>query len=252
MPLHPGSEASNNPVAALTGQPAYPVRLDRDNAERKDLMKRRKAGYFAGLLFVGLFGTENLCTGTNPCPWPQMPYVYMQPGPQHGDEVRMFQGIPTVAAAPNGRLWVAWYGGGECEGPDNYVMLATSGDGGATWSAPGMVIDPPFRASEPALWLDPGGRLWFMWNLYPLRPSRWQREEYAKQYSDIAVYNAHIREFNTVAQQLWVMTADHPGDEAPGWSEPRLIAMETHNMNKPTVLSDGTWLWPAAPLSPMA
>ena len=103
--------------------------------------------------------------------YPQMPYINQNPGPEYADSVRMFQGIPSIAAAPGGRLWVTWYGGGEGESSDNYVLLATSGDDGKTWSDPKMVIDPPFRASEPALWLDPQKRLWFMWNLYPVRSS---------------------------------------------------------------------------------
>ncbi len=79
----------------------------------------------------------------------------------------LFQGIPSVEVAANGRLWATWYGGGHGEGPDNYVMLSTSPDGGATWSGLKLVIDPPHRASEPALWHDPRGVLWLIWNEYP-------------------------------------------------------------------------------------
>ncbi len=180
--------------------------------------------------------------------YPQMPYINRNPGPEYADSTRKFQGIPSIAVAPGGRLWVTWYGGGEGESSDNYVLLATSGDNGKTWSAPKMVIDPPFRASEPALWLDPQKRLWFMWNLYPVRSSALDRKKAKEQFKTIDAYNAFIGKFSFVATQLWVMTTDNPDAENPVWSEPRLIAMETHNMNKPTVLSDGTWLWPTTPL----
>lgn len=38
------------------------------------------------------------------------------------------------AAAPAGRLWAAWYAGvTPSEDHNNYEVLSTSGDGGATW-----------------------------------------------------------------------------------------------------------------------
>ncbi|EIP99664.1 hypothetical protein OpiT1DRAFT_04191 [Opitutaceae bacterium TAV1] len=180
--------------------------------------------------------------------YPHMPYVVKNPGAQYAGDTRMFQGIPSIEAAPNGRLWATWYGGGTGESLENYVLLATSGDDGRTWSKPVMVIDPPFRASEPALWLDPGGTLWFMFNLFPIRSAVDDRLTMEKKFKDIRAYN-HFMGANTfVGCQLWVMTTDTPDRGEPVWSEPRLVAMETHNMNKPTVLSDGTWVWPSSPL----
>lgn len=153
--------------------------------------------------------------------FPHQPYINWNPGPEYDNSKRMFQGIPSVAVAPGGeRLWATWYGGGTGEGPYNYIMLATSGDGGETWSDIRVVIDPPYRASEPAVWVDPNGVLWWMWNQYPhtlLSPS----------------------------SQLWVMTTENPDDENPVWDSPRIIAKEMNNFNKPTVLRDGRWLWPS-------
>lgn len=151
--------------------------------------------------------------------FPYFPYLVRNPGPEFGDDRRMFQGIPSVVVTPCGRIWATWYGGGVGEGPENYVMLTSSRDGGRTWSDLEMVIAPPFRASEPALWLDPDGRMWFMWNQYPL----------------------HLR---SRGSQLWAMTTKNPDAVTPDWSAPRLLAMELNNLNKPTVLSNRTWLWP--------
>jgi hypothetical protein len=151
---------------------------------------------------------------------PQNPYVNWNPGPEYADSERMFQGIPSIAAAPGGqRLWATWYGGGTGEGPHNYILLASSGDGGATWSKVLAIIDPPYRASEPAVWVDPDGMLWWMWNQYP-------------------------HGLCCPGSQLWVMTTRNPDDENPVWDSPRLIATEMNNFNKPIVLRDGTWLWP--------
>jgi len=142
-----------------------------------------------------------------------------KPGKEYADKDREFQGIPSVARAPGGRIWATWYGGGKGEGPENYIMLATSGDDGDTWSDLKLVIDPPFRASEPGIWVDPQGRLWLMVNLYP----------------------KGLREGDT---QMWVMTTANPDDENPTWTQPRLIARNLNNFNKPIVLRSGRWLWP--------
>jgi len=149
----------------------------------------------------------------------QAPPVILEPGPEYSDEVRMFQGIPGIERAPGGRLWVTWYGGGVTEDHHNYVMLATSGDEGVTWSDLAMVVDPdgdgPCRAFDPCLWHDPTGRLWLFW---------------AQRHRGV---------------QLWAVVAENSGDEAPTWSPPRLVC-EGIMMCKPTVLSTGEWLLPVA------
>ena len=50
----------------------------------------------------------------------QAPPVNLAPGAEYSDSARMFQGIPALECAPNGRLWVAWYGGGAGEDRFNY------------------------------------------------------------------------------------------------------------------------------------
>ena len=64
------------------------------------------------------------------------------PLPRHAVTNRAFTGISSLAVAPNGRLWVTWYAG-HTPGEDrnNYVVLATSGDGGATWKEL-LTVDP--------------------------------------------------------------------------------------------------------------
>ena len=55
------------------------------------------------------------------------PPVHRPPGPEYAADARAFQGIPGLERASNGRLWATWYGGGPGEGPENYIMLASSG-----------------------------------------------------------------------------------------------------------------------------
>ena len=140
------------------------------------------------------------------------------PKAEYADARRMHQGIPSIERARNGRLWAAWYGGGLGEDQHNYVMLATSGDDGRTWSPLKVVIDPdghgPVRAFDPCLWHDPQGRLWFFWS----------------QKDPGSMHNFAI------------MTEDASG-ENPVWSQPRHLSVGVM-LNKPTVLTSGEWLMP--------
>jgi hypothetical protein len=147
------------------------------------------------------------------------PPMRFTPGPEYADNVRMFQGIPGIERAANGRLWATWYGGGTGEDRYNYIMLVTSGDNGKTWSNLKLVIDPdrdgPCRAFDPCLWHDPQGRLWLSWAQSQGNPC------------------------------LWAIHTEDSGSENPKWSAPQMIAQGIM-MNKPTFLSGGTWLLPVA------
>lgn len=140
---------------------------------------------------------------------------------KYGPQNRRFQGIPGIARAPNGRLWATWYAGGEDEGPENYVVLATSGDDGRTWSDLRFVIDPPaeVRAYDPVLWLDPQGRLWW--------------------------FHAQSYGWWDGRAGVWAVVTENPESEYPSWSSPRRIA-DGIMMNKPTVLKNGNWLLPVS------
>ncbi len=155
------------------------------------------------------------------------PSITLAPGPEYMDSVRMFQGIPTLERAPNGRLWAAWYGGGVTEDRHNYIMLVTSGDDGRTWSHLKMVVDPdregPVRAFDSCLWLDPTGRLWLFW---AQRNGDWKSRTGALPY-------------------LFAVTTDDPNSATPHWSKARRISKGIM-MCKPTVTRDGNWLLPTA------
>lgn len=147
--------------------------------------------------------------------------IDLDPGPAYESRRRMFQGIPGIARSRGGRLWATWYAGDKGEGPYNYVVLVTSGDGGHTWSSPKLVVDPPgiVRAFDPCLWLDPNGALWLFW----------------------AQGAGHFDGRSGV----WAISTSNPDAESPSWSPSRRLA-DGVMMNKPTVLSNGDWLLPAA------
>lgn len=151
----------------------------------------------------------------------------LTPGPQHQTAARGFQGIPGIEITPRGRLWATWYTGGVTEGPQNFVVLVTSADRGTTWTEPVLVIDPPgphVRAYDPAIWIDPRGRLWLYWS---------------------QCYSPKDGTISDGVNGVWGICTDDPESPAPAWSTPVRLAHGVM-MNKPFVLSTGEWGYPTA------
>ena len=179
--------------------------------------------------------------------WPHMPYLVTNPGPEYAADNRMYVcSAGGITVAPNGRLWASWDSGGHGEDWFNYIMLATSGDGGRTWSDPVMVVDPPFQASYSNLWTDPEGWMWFTFSLWPIRYHRADDQTMKMRFDDIRAFQAFTRENSAEGSTLWAMTTGNPGDHSPKWNSPRLISTDYNHMNTPTVMSNGAWAWPTA------
>lgn len=151
----------------------------------------------------------------------RLPRVILDPGDTYDAVHRTWQGIPGIECTRGGVLYATWYTGGEEEGQDNHVVLVASRDGGSTWSRPEIVIDPPgeVRAFDPVLWIDPRDRLWLFW--------------------------AQSHAWWDGRGGVWGICRDAPDATEPAWSAPHRIANGVM-MNKPTVLSNGDWLFPTA------
>ncbi|MEA2068714.1 MAG: sialidase family protein [Verrucomicrobiota bacterium] len=152
------------------------------------------------------------------------PQVITNPPPKYASSSRRFQGIPSMAVAPGGRLWAVWYGGaGPTEDEFNYVIATTSADGGLTWSDEKLVIDPdgdgPVRAFDPQIWIDPNGKMWVFW-------------------MQAIGHDGQIA-------GVWAITTDQPEAENPVWSAPVRLT-DGIMMGKPMVLSSGEWVLPAS------
>jgi predicted neuraminidase len=145
------------------------------------------------------------------------------PLPQHAVTNRAFQGIPSMAVTPGGRLWANWYAG-KTPGEDqnNYVVLSTSGDNGKTWKEV-LVVDPdgdgPVRTFDPELWLAPDGHLRLFW--------------------------AQARGHEATVGGVWMMETAEPESEQAAWQPPVRIT-DGVMMCKPLVLSSGEWVLPAS------
>ena len=156
-----------------------------------------------------------------------LPPQILQPVPEkYAENLRTFQGIPSMTVAPNGRLWATWYTGGNDEGPDNIVLLATSSDGGKTWTKPLLAIDipdTPIRAYDPAMWTDPEGKVWLFWAQCKSSPS----------------YKTRDGRGGT-----WAIVTNNPDVENADWSAPRRLC-DGVMMCKPIADSKGRWLLPS-------
>lgn len=141
---------------------------------------------------------------------------------EHAVTERAFQGIPSMAVAPRGRLWATWYAGvTPAEDKNNYVVLATSGDGGMAWKEI-LTIDPdgdgPVRAFDPELWVLPNGHLFFFW----------AQMDKSRRDGRLGV---------------WCIETTEPDAAQPNWSQPRRIG-DGVMMCKPLTLSTGEWVLP--------
>jgi len=150
-----------------------------------------------------------------------------KPGPEYQSAARLYQGVPSLARDDkSGRLWATWFSGGRDEAKENYVVVVTSGDDGATWTEPVLVVDPPndhVRTFDPCLWTTSYGRLLLFYT---------QNKSAEKKLHD-------------GRWGVWFTTCEDPTRADSAWSAPQRIC-DGIMLNKPTVLRDGTWLLPVA------
>ena len=159
------------------------------------------------------------------------------PDVEHVASARRHTGIPSIAVARNGRLWVTFYGsptGGEDS--NNYCMLATSADGGDTWKDV-LVADPdgkgPLRAFDPEIWAAPDGRIFWTWT---------------ERVSPLQAESSHANAGCLAdPKNDKLMCVEFPGDRdlASPTPQPRQIGRGVM-MCKPIVRNDGAWLFPSA------
>lgn len=128
---------------------------------------------------------------------------------------RVWQGIPSFERTEKGRCFATYYSGETGEVNGNYCVLAVSDDG-ENWRDPLLVTyaGKDKRCYDAALWIDPTGRLWFVWSVMP----------------DLSVYAA---------------VCDDPDADEIVFGEERRIG-EGVMLNKPIALSSGEWLFPIA------
>ncbi len=152
--------------------------------------------------------------------------IYIRPGKEEFlSKNRRWQGIPGVERTKKGRIYAAWYSGGETEEAGNVLIVEKSDDGGRTWTDGFMLVqhdDPEVRCFDETLWADPRGRLWIFW-----------AQSRGKYDGRCGVWGAYTEDADA---------------ETPAFTDPVRLGNGIM-MNKPTVAKDGTWyfamnLWP--------
>jgi len=153
-----------------------------------------------------------------------LPLIITRPGPEFQNEARPGAMIIGMDRTPKGRIWGCWTGTGDKK--DGYFLLATSDDGGETWSKPRLVVGARtsvgqrfYGALVGNLWTDPLGRLWLFFD----------------------------QQFGEPDNQIgdWYIRCDNPDADDPRWSTPVRFA-DGCTLNKPTILSKGDWLLPVS------
>lgn len=157
-----------------------------------------------------------------PDPRLEPPVINTRPGPEYQADVRCAGMVIGMDRTRGGRIWGCWTGTGD--NVESYFILATSDDGGTTWSKPRVVVDPMDLPGQPPryslignLWCDPSGRMWLFFDQF----------------------------MKGAAQTGWYIICDNPDAVEPTWSAPTLMGNGS-TLNKPTILKNGDWLLPVA------
>ncbi len=139
---------------------------------------------------------------------------------QYYKDYRIWQGIPGIEVTKAGRIFSAFYSGDVTETLENYVVLLKSDDG-VNFSEPiAAVYQKDARCFDECIWIDPLGRLWLFWAVYPDFDS--------KTGDNHGTYAA---------------ICENPDADELVWGEEFFVGHDIM-LNKPTVLSTGEWLLP--------
>ena len=95
-------------------------------------------------------------------------FLYNTNDEKYAEEIRQFQGCPTIAITKGGRIFLGWYAGGTTEPHmDNYNLLIYSDDKGKSWSKPVLIIpsnkEKCIHALDIQLWIGPDDKLYVFW-----------------------------------------------------------------------------------------
>ncbi len=128
---------------------------------------------------------------------------------------RMWQGVPGIERTRGGRTFITLYSGGVSEQAGNFAIVLKS-DNDRDFGEPiaAAFKEGSFRCFDSTLWIDPLGRLWFIWNVAP-------------------------------GEECFGAICENPDADELKWSKEFYIGRGVM-LNKPTVLSSGEWLFPIA------
>ena len=160
------------------------------------------------------------------------------------EDIRVFQGCPTLAITKGGRIYAGWYAGGLREPHmDNYNLLVYSDDKGQTWSKPIMIIpsnvEKKTHALDIQLFVDLDGVLHICWVQNNVSEVQEIVPDKKAGVPDVTVDGYH---FNDFGHSEWEITCENPDSEKPIFSAPRYM-FQGFLRCKPTFLNNGDILY---------
>ena len=136
---------------------------------------------------------------------------------------RQWFGMPNIERTPGGRLYSTYQTGGTTEPQiGNYSVLLKSDDDGDTWQPLAIVYIENGAGNNPVLWIDPTEKLWF-------------------------IFTVSVEGY-IFASTVYASVCEFPDRQSPIFAPPRIIAPGIM-LTKPTVTSNGRWLFPVSVLS---
>lgn len=166
--------------------------------------------------------------------------------PKYAENIRLYQGCPTVAATRGGRIFLGWYAGGTREPHmDNYNVLVKSDDGGKTFGEPILIIpsnkETLVHALDIQLWVSPKNELWVIWTQNNVEVSTdGVRPEGL--HPDCPWVSVEGYDFPDFEHASWVSVCKDPDAKELVFEKPRYFGRGFLRC-KPTVLSSGRWLF---------
>ncbi len=170
-------------------------------------------------------------------------FLYYPKDEKFSEQIRQFQGCPTIAVTPKGRIFLGWYSGGTKEPHmENFNLLIYSDDKGKTWSDIVVAIpsskENKVHALDIQLWTAPDGRLFMFWvqNNTRLTGEMPKDADGFQSWSDIDGYD-----FFDFTHAEWCTVCDNPDADVIEFSEPRYLDSGFLRC-KPIVLKNGRWI----------
>ena len=160
------------------------------------------------------------------------------------EDIRVFQGCPTLAVTKGGRIYVGWYAGGLREPHmDNYNVLVYSDDEGESWTEPIIIIpsnkEKLIHALDIQLFVDKEGALHLCWVQNNVCPVGDIIPDKQPRVPDVTVDGHH---FNDFGHSEWEIVCTDPDAQRPVFSKPRYI-FSGFMRCKPTFLNNGDILY---------
>ena len=143
--------------------------------------------------------------------------LYRPNDARYEEATRQFQGCPTVAVTPQGRIYLGWYAGGSREPHmENYNLLVYSDDEGKSWSKPMLIIPSNkelfIHSLDIQLWTDPKGALHVYWVQNNTEPEPETVPE-VKEGQPLAIVDGYM--FGDFEHAWWEIVCDEPDADEP-------------------------------------